>query len=429
MEFLVLLIHAAFLISLVRRLRWFTSTEIHPRVLSLILVVKMAAGLSAGYIYLMLYKGGDTYSFFHSGVFLKQLLTSHPADFLQLMRGDYTIPDFQQKFAPLTTWLNTDFIFNDNRTVVIIHMLLAFISGEYYSVHALWFAFFSMAGLTGFYRWASGSVQIKNQWMILALFGAPSAIFWLSAAGKESLVVCFTGMVVGLWQQRLLGTQTLLQSVLMLCFLALSFLIKPYIILLLAPAMAAWYIAYRYPHYKTWLSYLSVYSVLLLSAMALSLAGPSWDISHLIYVKRISFEGFAAAFPDSFKTHIQLPVFSDNWLSLLLHTPAACAACLIQPFRFLTHQPALLLLSIENLVYLLITAFTLFQFRKEKIRARQNMFWFCLCFSFSLMTLIGLTTPVAGAIVRYKAIALPFLLIMAALAFTHRTESRPRSAA
>lgn len=41
------------------------------------------------------------------------------------------------------------------------------------------------------------------------------------------------------------------------------------------------------------------------------------------------------------------------------------------------------------------------------------LFWLGVFFSVNLFLLIGFTTPVAGALVRYKCIALPFLLISA----------------
>ena len=40
---------------------------------------------------------------------------------------------------------------------------------------------------------------------------------------------------------------------------------------------------------------------------------------------------------------------------------------------------------------------------------------FALAFSLFLLTIIGLTTPILGAIVRYKIPALPFLILVALL--------------
>jgi hypothetical protein len=43
--------------------------------------------------------------------------------------------------------------------------------------------------------------------------------------------------------------------------------------------------------------------------------------------------------------------------------------------------------------------------------ADKTVLWFCVFFVIMLYTLTGLTTPVTGAIVRYRVPAVPFLLI------------------
>jgi len=73
------------------------------------------------------------------------------------------------------------------------------------------------------------------------------------------------------------------------------------------------------------------------------------------------------------------------------------------------------LAAIENAMLLLLLALFLFFFKFESTHI--NLLLFCLTFVLILYLLIGYTTPVMGAIVRYKAPALPFLYVMLLLIF------------
>ena len=57
---------------------------------------------------------------------------------------------------------------------------------------------------------------------------------------------------------------------------------------------------------------------------------------------------------------------------------------------------------------------SVFTFIKQKTLLSielKNMLWFCITFTLLLFIIIGTTTPVSGALVRYKVPALPFLAI------------------
>jgi len=58
---------------------------------------------------------------------------------------------------------------------------------------------------------------------------------------------------------------------------------------------------------------------------------------------------------------------------------------------------------------ILLSFFSGLKRRVKQTIERKNIFWFCVFFVLILFTIIGLTTPVSGALVRYKIPALPFL--------------------
>ena len=70
----------------------------------------------------------------------------------------------------------------------------------------------------------------------------------------------------------------------------------------------------------------------------------------------------------------------------------------------------MLLALLENILLLSLLMLALFHL-KIKDQIQMNLFLFCISFSMLLLLLIGLSTPVLGALVRYKIPALPFLYV------------------
>jgi len=99
--------------------------------------------------------------------------------------------------------------------------------------------------------------------------------------------------------------------------------------------------------------------------------------------------------------------------SLLAHSPAAFWNTLARPYPWEAGSLLLALPAIENVFILaLLLASVIFSSRGK---CDKRLFYPGLCFVVLLFILIGLTTPVMGAIVRYKVPALPFLFACALL--------------
>jgi len=166
-----------------------------------------------------------------------------------------------------------------------------------------------------------------------------------------------------------------------------------------------------------------VYTGSFLLLILISLIFPSADVCSLIYNKRQSFEVYAATFPEGFTTYFHLPQFENNWFSLLLHTPEAAWISLLQPYEFSANQIPLMLLSFENFIYIIFIFFAVIFFGIKRIPHNLNAVLFCFLFTYSLLALIGLTTPVAGAIIRYKSIILPFLMMLPVILIVNQGSS------
>ena len=106
---------------------------------------------------------------------------------------------------------------------------------------------------------------------------------------------------------------------------------------------------------------------------------------------------------------IHLTELRPDIFSFVRNAPEALFHSLMRPLPGESFSPFLLLASGENVfLILLIPAALIFRKRKEEIPF--NDIFFCLSFAIVLLLIVGWTTPVMGAIVRYRMPALPFYL-------------------
>lgn len=97
--------------------------------------------------------------------------------------------------------------------------------------------------------------------------------------------------------------------------------------------------------------------------------------------------------------------------------PVAFYNVLCKPFFFDSHSILELMTSMENLIFILFFIFC-FIF-KSKNKVDKNMLFFCISLIVTSFILIGLTTTVMGAIVRYRVPFVPFLLMVPLLYLDH----------
>ncbi|MCC7301853.1 MAG: hypothetical protein IT233_04345 [Bacteroidia bacterium] len=111
-----------------------------------------------------------------------------------------------------------------------------------------------------------------------------------------------------------------------------------------------------------------------------------------------------------------------EWTSFFLHAPGALFSVLARPLPWEYSGFLSGIAMLENLTVFLFLIYAIRAGRNRDVpayaRPVNSLFFFCFFFFLSLALLIGLTTPVTGAIVRYKTPLLPFLIAQGAL-FLH----------
>jgi hypothetical protein len=101
-------------------------------------------------------------------------------------------------------------------------------------------------------------------------------------------------------------------------------------------------------------------------------------------------------------------MLSPNLLAFLSFVPLAFANVLFRPLFFDADNVFMLMVSIENLFFIVSIVFLARCLISPNFKANK-MFWANVFFALFFFALIGIATPVLGAIVRYKIVAYPFM--------------------
>jgi len=110
------------------------------------------------------------------------------------------------------------------------------------------------------------------------------------------------------------------------------------------------------------------------------------------------------------KSRVEIATIEPTVLGLIKSIPQALVISVIRPNIHEANSAALLIYLAENHIIILFILLALVFYKKNN--PNKAKIAFCLVYCLLMLTLIGLTTPIYGGIERYKAVVIPFLLIM-----------------
>ncbi|MCX7862017.1 MAG: hypothetical protein N2449_03410 [Bacteroidales bacterium] len=350
----------------------------------------------------------DIFKYYDDGKILYSSIYSHPSDYIKMLTGinedEKHLWNYYQK---MNFWIKPyDFeIINENKTLIRINAFLSLFSFDNYFIHALFFVFLSFCGLFAIYKVLSQYVLNHHLVFSYIIFLFPSTLFWSSAILKESLVFFSLGFSLyyfNLWYNKA-QWKYLISFIIFMLLLMVS---KIYIFLLVLPSAFYIFITKFSPKFNKTFLFLIFHVICFLFFFYSEWFIP-YNFSEIVTIKQHNFINMSEAFNAGSK--IYLPYLDDNIISFALLTPIALINTLFRPFIWEAHNILSLLASLENIVLLLWMFITSIYFSKRQINI---MLLFSFSFTIMLFILIGVTTPVLGAIVRYKIPALPFFLFI-----------------
>jgi hypothetical protein len=416
---------------------------------------------------------GDALNFLVDSKIIRDYAEKEPVGYLRVLSGidgdDTTL--FKTHLASTQIWSygeNGDLI-NDNRLIIRINSVIHFFSSGNVYTHILFFSFFAYLGLILIYQ-ALEPYVVARRFFFFTLIALPSIGFWGSGLTKETLVLLAIGMFLYSFMQLLKKEQVFTSLVLFVLSLFLLFANKPYVGLVLVPVSLVLVLGAR-SGWKTKFLYLWT-GLIVITAVLLSYTPDRYNLVEkvsykqrdminvckggIFFITDSSFCAFDYVYFDHFDTlnrmirvtqktpgeyklfgenefrpfeiepsqhefeiyHILVPSNSfvevtpiayNGW-RMVATIPEALMNTLIRPFPTDPGSPFKLVNFTQNMWMIAFAAWVIFKRRKILSgKEKYLVYTFCMV-ALIILLVIGWTTPVFGAIVRYKVPAEFFLV-------------------
>ncbi|MBK8365647.1 MAG: hypothetical protein IPL24_18875 [Bacteroidetes bacterium] len=410
MHILLTCAYIAAFVFIIRKWSFFKSDGIPASWPTYLFLLKIVAGIILGLIYTYHYtdiKTTDTFKFFNDSAILYQSFQSHPYDFFRMFTGiDADAEELRSYYVQMNAWLNTNLLFNDNRTIIRLNAFFHFFSLGFYYIHVVFLNFLSFIGLFCLYKVFEKECPERKRTFDL-YFLLPSTLFWGSGLLKDGLLLFGMGVFVYHYYNYVKNPDQHRRLIPLILSIGLLSITKFYIIILLAPGLLTWWIIRKFKLPRPALCIISAYLLFFTVAFNFYRILPEYNLAAMLYWKQFNFFGYANAVES--KSLIEIPRLGlDTW-SVLKNAPQAFCTTYFRPFfNDIKGNPLVLLSVLENCILFFITILTIINFKKPVLKDK-GIIWAAVLFILTLYILIGLTTPVLGAIVRYKIPALPFI--------------------
>ncbi|WP_343630939.1 hypothetical protein [Fluviicola sp.] len=394
--------------------------------------------------------------------------------YLKFLFGLNSEADVQQYLMHTNHWSAGDLdLMNDSRNVLRVNSLIVFISRGNVYIHILIFSFFSFLGVREIFRAFKDRVYFNRRWFWFALFLFPTLNFWTSSVLKEPLMILGFAFILN----ALLGSLSLksrLWRVVVGFALMLGF--KPYVLGCLLLSIPVYLLGKWVFRRKVWLAPLTVFAVVVLIFAGFS--GLRKTVTHRLTRMQFDFinvgRGGLHAYADScfyyFRTdqfsdlefsdqgvqakkeltakkvtfgmsypfhdirlkpgqgpwnvvfigeacgsYIELTPIGNHFSQLIKNIPEALSNAAFRPTFWDPGGKLKILSFLETIGLFGLLLFGLWYNRKHRTSEERNLLVFLTVFSLILLVLIGWTTPILGAIVRYRMPAYLALFLIACI--------------
>jgi len=404
--------YIALFLYLIGRLRFFSAPGLRRRTIGWLFLLKVAAGTALWWIYTHHYPDrstADIFKFFDDGNVMFGALPHHPADYLRMLLGlGNDTPHFDAHYyTVMNHWYrryDTGY-YNDAHTMIRFNALVRLFSFGVYHVHTVFAAFLSLTGLVALYKAFAADVPGLGRALAAGLFLWPSTLIWGSAPLKETLLFFGLGLFLLPAVRRMGGKLPWTGWAWMLLGLLVQLSLKSYVLACMLPGLAALWWCRRTGGRRAVPKFITAYGLALLAVVLAPLLFPALDVAALIRQKQHDMLGVVAAMAPG--SYIPTSLMQPGWGGLLRQAPHALYLSFIAPLATWNTGLLGLLGALENLALLALVPLAAWWARPWKEMDRPLLLY-CLTFCLALGLLVGWTTPVIGALLRYRVPLLPF---------------------
>ena len=403
---------------LIRKWRVFRFENISNIHLSLAFITKLFGAFILYYVYTEIYRDrqtADIFKFYDDSLILAQVFFDSPVDFIKIIMGIHEDHFLMDYFINMNHWDNSyeSVITNESRIVIKICSIINLISFNNYSVNVITF---TMMGYIGIILSIKSIASLFPSKYALHLFWCivlcPSIFIWSAGILKEPLILLGIGMFIfGIIPLTKKKEKKGVNWVLTSAGLIILLKVKLYIFCCILPTAIVLVLSTN-KKYKPLPLLLGIYLFILSVVLALHLNKFGFDPIKLISIKQQDFTNLATFYKAG--SYFEIPLINSNFLDFLTAIPMGLFNGLFRPLPWDIEKTIHMLPFIESCLIFTFISIVLFRFISQKVylNMKDNMYLVGFSsFTFLLYTLIGITTPVVGALVRYKIPGILFLIL------------------
>jgi hypothetical protein len=403
LEIIVFLIYLLLFNWLITRIPFFIHAGINKWVLIVLFTLKVLAGLGYAWFYQQpaYFEGSDTWRYFNISLGETDWLLKDPIAFWK----DIFVSGYTQ---PGNLFSGNNSYWNDLKSNIVIKLLAIcnVFTGKNYYAAIPFFNFLFFFGPIALYRLAKQVFNIHTYVLIACLFLLPSVLFWCSGIHKDGLILSATALILYFFQQQLLQNKLSISNMLIILFcVVVVFALRNFMALLLLPALLVWLIIWRY-QVKSWVVVAAVYGLGIILFFVSPYFSESANLPGYVIEKQTEFKQLSGS------SLIAVPPLENNINSFIHFLPSAFDIAFFRPHITEIKNKSYIPAATEIIcLWLFVLTAIIMGYKNKNNRQQQALTAALLCFAISFLLLAGFTIPFSGAIVRYRAVILPFLLI------------------
>jgi len=382
------------------------------------LLVKIGGGIAVCMIYMYLYRGGDTISYYETGVAMTNLFFKSSSGYMQVLFGENVLEKVYM--FDTNTGFPLRFVYLDDQTFTLVRLTapLLFPAFKSYLLQTVLVAWLSYFGLWKLYTLFCHYFPLLYKRFAIAILFLPSVVFWGSGLLKDTVTLtaaCW--LVYSVFRVFIEPRRRYLYAFVGLASAWAIIEIKPYIFLALLPGLLLWVLYEPIKSIRSLAARLIVIPVVL----GLSIGGGLFLLSLLgsnmskFAVDRVL--ETAAVTQQDLKSEnygsnsFDIGKFDPTVEGILSKAPLAIEAGLFRPYLWESRNVVMIFSGLENTFILGMTLLLFVRIkplRLVRIITGNPLIFFSMMFALLFAFSVGLTTANFGALVRFKIPFLPF---------------------
>lgn len=402
MTYLLFAVYLVLFSWLITRVKFIQQSGLPNYWLIGLFVLKVAAGVAYGWFYTTIpnyEQSADTWKFFSDSKADTALLFHDPVRYFTSILDNPYDRDYRHLFSSVNSYWND---LKHNYMVKIVSVFNVFTGSRYY-VNVIFYSFLTFFGPIAFIRVMNDVFPGRKLIITAGTFLLPSFLFWSSGIHKDGLIFTYISLIVfvmyfGLKKNKLGFKEFSLVALLLL----LIFPVRNHVVLACVPGLFAWWLAEKYFKRK-WIAFLLVTIIGSTAFFAAKYIHPKLDLPISIVLRNKDFSSLGG---NSFLPQRKL---EPTFISFLQNAPQALNHTLVRPYVTEFLSPLYIASALEILLIWIVVSVWFFRYTDNPYRHSVVQFLFLT--SMVLLLLTGYIVPQLGAIVRYRAIFFPFLLV------------------